>query len=86
MVDDDEDARLLLKDVMIERGATVAEASSAGTAFITAHARDPDGERAFAAGFQRFASKPVDLGHLVSMVANLRGISFGEQRPASTEP
>jgi signal transduction histidine kinase/DNA-binding response OmpR family regulator len=122
VVDDEEDARLLLRDVFSERGATVAEASSANAGFLelekfrpdvivsdiampggdgygliravrklgheqggrtpaialTAHARDQDGERAFAAGFQRYASKPVDLERLVSMVANLGGISFGE--------
>jgi signal transduction histidine kinase len=125
VVDDEEDARLLLKDVLSERGASVAEASSAHAGFselerfrpdvivsdiampggdgygliravrklaaerggrtpaiaLTAHARESDGERAFAAGFQRYASKPVDLDRLVSMVANLGGISFGE--PAS---
>jgi signal transduction histidine kinase/DNA-binding response OmpR family regulator/putative methionine-R-sulfoxide reductase with GAF domain len=122
VVDDEEDARLLLKDVLSERGASVAEAASAHAGFselerfrpdvivsdiampggdgygliravrkltaerggrtpaiaLTAHARESDGERAFAAGFQRYASKPVDLDRLVSMVANLGGISFGE--------
>ena len=126
VVDDEEDARLLLKDVLSERGASVAEAASAHAGFselerfrpdvivsdiampggdgygliravrklaaerggrtpaiaLTAHARESDGERAFAAGFQRYASKPVDLDRLVSMVANLGGISFGE--PAAT--
>jgi signal transduction histidine kinase/DNA-binding response OmpR family regulator len=122
VVDDEEDARLLLRDVLTERGASVAEASSAHAGFtelerfrpdvivsdiampggdgygliravrkltadrggrtpaiaLTAHARESDGERAFAAGFQRYASKPVDLDRLVSMVANLGGISFGD--------
>jgi CheY-like chemotaxis protein len=120
VVDDEEEARLLLRDVLTERGASVAEASSAHAGFaelerfrpdvivsdiampggdgygliravrkltaerggrtpaiaLTAHAREVDGERAFAAGFQRYASKPVDLDRLVSMVANLGGISF----------
>ncbi len=127
VVDDEEDARLLLRDVLAERGATVAEASSANDAFselekfrpdvlvsdiampggdgygliravrklagdrggrtpaiaLTAHAREQDGERAFAAGFQRYAAKPVDLDRFVSMVANLGGISFGENRRMS---
>ena len=122
VVDDEDDARLLLRDVFSERGATVAEASSAKAGFLelerfrpdvivsdiampggdgygliravrklsqehggrtpaialTAHARDQDGERAFAAGFQRYVSKPVDLLRLVSVVANLGGISFDE--------
>jgi signal transduction histidine kinase/DNA-binding response OmpR family regulator len=127
VVDDEEDARLLLKDVLSERGASVAEAASAHAGFselerfrpdvivsdiampggdgygliravrklaaerggrtpaiaLTAHARESDGERAFAAGFQRYASKPVDLDRLVSMVANLGGISFGEPVPST---
>ena len=127
VVDDEEDARLLLKDVLSERGASVAEASSAHAGFselerfrpdvivsdiampggdgygliravrkltaerggrtpaiaLTAHARESDGERAFAAGFQRSASKPVDLDRLISMVANLGGISFGEEASTS---
>ena len=122
VVDDEEDARELLRDVFSERGATVVEAGSANAGFeelekfrpdvivsdiampggdgygliravrkltsdrggrtpaiaLTAHAREQDGERAFAAGFQRYASKPVDLERLVSMVANLGGISFGD--------
>ena len=122
VVDDEDDSRLLLKDVLTERGASVAEAASAHEGFtelerfrpdvivsdiampggdgygliravrklaaerggrtpaiaLTAHARESDGERAFAAGFQRYASKPVDLDRLVSMVANLGGISFGD--------
>jgi CheY-like chemotaxis protein len=127
VVDDEDDSRLLLKDVLTERGASVAEASSAHEGFselerfrpdvivsdiampggdgygliravrklaaerggrtpaiaLTAHARESDGERAFAAGFQRYASKPVDLDRLVSMVANLGGISFGEAAAAA---
>lgn len=43
---------------------------------VTAHARAVDGARAFAAGFQAHLAKPVDLGHLVSFVANLGGLSF----------
>lgn len=122
VVDDEADSRLLLHEVFSARGATVAEATSAESAFekvekfrpdvivsdiampggdgytliravrkltvdrggrtpaiaLTAHAREEDGERAFAAGFQRYASKPVDLERLISMVANLGGISFGD--------
>jgi CheY-like chemotaxis protein len=52
---------------------------------LTAHVREADGERAFAAGFQQYASKPVDLDRLVSMVANLGGISFGEVDAAACE-
>ncbi len=127
VVDDEEDARLLLRDILSERGAEVAEAGSAHDGFaqlerfrpdvivsdiampdgdgygliravrklaadrggrtpaiaLTAHARDQDGERAFAAGFQRYASKPVDLERLISMVANLGGISFADEATSS---
>lgn len=127
VVDDEDDSRSLLKDVLTERGAKVAEASSANAGFhelerfrpdiivsdiampggdgygliravrkltverggrtpaiaLTAHARESDGERAFAAGFQRYASKPVDLERLISMVANLCGISFGSGEGAT---
>lgn len=120
VVDDDADARSLLKHVLVERGAAVEEADSASSAFdevgrfrpdvivsdiampggdgygliravrglppsrggrtpaiaVTAHARQADGERAYAAGFQAHLSKPVDLTRLVSMVANLGGLSF----------
>ena len=127
VVDDEPEARLLLRDVLTERGASVTEAESAHAGFaalerfrpdvivsdiampggdgygliravrklaadrggrtpaiaLTAHAREVDGERAFAAGFQRYASKPVDLDRLVSMIANLGGRSFGEGPDAS---
>ena len=50
---------------------------------LTADGRELDGERAFAAGFQRHAPKPVDVDRLVSMVANLGGISIGESVAAT---
>ena len=50
---------------------------------LTVDGQEVDGERAFAAGFQRHAPKPVDLDRLVSMVANLGGISFGESVAAT---
>jgi len=120
LVDDDADARSLLKHVLLERGAVVAEAESASAAFdevgrfgpdvivsdiampggdgygliravralpanrggrtpaiaVTAHARLADGERAYAAGYQAHLAKPVDLTRLVTMVANLGGLSL----------
>ncbi len=122
VVGDEPGSRLLLRGALTERGAHVAEASSAsaglaelerfrpdvlvsdvampggdGLGLIRAvrklgadrggrtpaialflDGREADGERAFAAGFQRYASKPVDFERLMSMVANLGGISFGE--------
>ncbi len=119
-VDDDDDARILLRDLLAERGAEVALAASAHEGFslferfrpdvivsdiampggdgyglirairglpaergartpaiaVTAHAREQDGERAFAAGFQSHMSKPVDIARLVNLVANLGGMSF----------
>lgn len=120
VVDDDDDARSLLSHILVERGADVAQADSASSAFaevgrfrpdvlvsdiampggdgygliravralpsdrggrtpaiaVTAHARVADGERAFAAGFQGHLAKPIDLTRLISMVANLGGLSF----------
>lgn len=46
---------------------------------LTAHARFEDSRRAFAAGFQRHLSKPVDVDHLVTTVANLGGLSLPER-------
>ena len=115
VVDDDDDARSLLAHILVERGAAVAEAGSASSAFgeverfrpdvivsdiampggdgygliravralppdrggktpaiaVTAHARQSDGERAFAAGFQGHMPKPVDLSRLIALVADL---------------
>jgi len=36
---------------------------------ITAYAKEEDRERALAAGFQRYLSKPVELGEFISAVA-----------------
>jgi signal transduction histidine kinase len=47
---------------------------------LTAYARPEDGERAFAAGFQAYVTKPVDPDRLTAVVANLAGISL---EPAS---
>lgn len=41
---------------------------------LTACAGAEDSQRAFSAGFQRHLTKPVDLGHLVTLIANLGGI------------
>jgi signal transduction histidine kinase/CheY-like chemotaxis protein len=38
---------------------------------VTAHARQSDGERAFAAGFNAHLAKPVDLTRLMTLVAGL---------------
>ena len=36
---------------------------------ITAYAKEEDRERALSAGFQRYLSKPVELGEFISAVA-----------------
>ena len=36
---------------------------------ITAYAKEEDKERALAAGFQRYLSKPVELGEFIAAVA-----------------
>jgi CheY-like chemotaxis protein len=40
---------------------------------LTAYAGAEDGQRAFSAGFQRHLAKPVDLGRLATLIANLGG-------------
>jgi signal transduction histidine kinase len=44
---------------------------------LTAYAREEDGERAFAAGFQAHVPKPVEPWKIISLVANLGGVSLG---------
>jgi signal transduction histidine kinase len=41
---------------------------------LTAYAGAEDSQRAFSAGFQRHLAKPVDLGRLVTLIANLGGV------------
>jgi CheY-like chemotaxis protein len=121
VVDDEEDAREIITQVLQDHGATVTTAATAsealralatarpdviisdigmpemdGYAFIrkvrtlptireartpavavTAYARKEDAQRAFAAGFQMHVSKPVDPTQLVTLVANLAGLSLG---------
>ena len=43
---------------------------------LTAYTREEDGERAFSAGFQAHATKPIDPDRLVALVANLGGMSL----------
>lgn len=120
VVDDEEDARGIISQVLSEKGAAVRAASSAaealesleagtvdvivsdigmpamdGYAFIrkvralpparggrtpalalTAYARREDAQRAFAAGFQMHVTKPVEPTQLVTVVANLAGLSL----------
>jgi CheY-like chemotaxis protein len=115
VVDDEEDARTLVCDVLGGRGATVVSAATVDEALarvrihgadvvvsdigmpdadgfalvkrlrslsaeqggrtpaiaLTAYARPEDREQAFAAGFQRHISKPVDLDALALAVAEL---------------
>jgi|GEM_PF-2392256 len=125
VVDDEDAGRSVLVDVLRDRGAVIAEASSAHSAFeelvrfrpdvivsditmpggdgygfiravralpaerggrtrAVAMATDPrghDGERAIAAGFETYLSKPIDLERLLSLVADLAN---GDGAPLST--
>jgi CheY-like chemotaxis protein len=118
VVDDDEDAHLLLQRVLEDRGATVAVAASSQQALdalercrpdvivsdigmpgmdgyglirsvrtlppergsctpaiaLTAYAGTEDTQRVFSAGFQWHLPKPVDLGRLVTLIANLASV------------
>jgi CheY-like chemotaxis protein len=46
---------------------------------ITAYAKQEDRERALAAGFQRYLSKPVELGEFISAVAEAARMEFSQQ-------
>jgi CheY-like chemotaxis protein len=43
---------------------------------ITAYAKQEDKERALAAGYQRYLSKPVELGEFISAVADLARMEY----------
>jgi CheY-like chemotaxis protein len=43
---------------------------------ITAYAKEEDKAHALAAGYQRYLSKPVELGEFVSAVAELAHMEF----------
>ena len=43
---------------------------------ITAYAKEEDKQRALAAGYQRYLSKPVELGEFISAVAELARMEF----------
>ncbi len=45
---------------------------------LTAYAGSEDARRAFAAGYQRHATKPVEPAHLATLVANLGGRTLSE--------
>jgi signal transduction histidine kinase/ActR/RegA family two-component response regulator len=46
---------------------------------LTAYAGSDDARRAFAAGYQRHATKPIEPAHLATLVANLGGRSLAEE-------
>ena len=117
VVDDEEDARVIVEQVLRDKGASVTAAASATQALelfaasppdvivcdigmpdmdgyallrkvralpparggrtpalaLTAYARKEDAQRAFAAGFQMHASKPIEPAQLATLVANLGG-------------
>jgi CheY-like chemotaxis protein len=51
---------------------------------ITAYAKEEDKERVLSAGYQRFLSKPVELGELIETVAELARNGFSYQNPDSS--
>ncbi|MBV9946497.1 MAG: response regulator, partial [Myxococcales bacterium] len=125
VVDDEEDARDIVAEILREKGATVTTAASATQALemiaqlqpdvmvsdvampemdgltllrklralpanrggrtpalaLSAYARREDAQRAFGAGFQMHAAKPVEPAQLVAMVANLAGLSLEAPSP-----
>ena len=66
--------RARYEDPVTTQRGTGAEAGGRTQALaLTAYARAPDAQRAFAAGYQRHVPKPVEPAELVSVVANLGG-------------
>jgi CheY-like chemotaxis protein len=66
-----EDGHMLMRRI---REASTLLAQTPALA-VTAHARAEDRDQAFAAGFQDYIAKPVDIPRLVRRVARLRGRS-----------
>jgi two-component system, chemotaxis family, CheB/CheR fusion protein len=75
VVDDDEDTRLLLNDILADRGAVVGQTPAIA---LAAYSRSEDAVRAIAVGYQLHAVKPVNVTVLLSSVAELAG-----RRPTS---
>jgi PAS domain S-box-containing protein len=51
---------------------------------ITAYAKEEDKERALSAGYQRYLSKPVELGEFISAVAETARLEFSEDEKLVT--
>ncbi len=56
------------------RGLSTSEGGRTPAIALTAYARREDAEKAFASGFQRHITKPIDPHRLVVAVANLAGL------------
>jgi signal transduction histidine kinase len=56
------------------RGMPASRGGKTPAVALTAYAREVDGERAFAAGFQAHVTKPIDPDELSAVVANLAGV------------
>ncbi len=53
---------------------------------ITAYAKEEDKERALSAGYQRYLSKPVELGELMSAVAEAARMELSDDAAAEARP
>ena len=58
------------------RGIPASQGGRTPALALRAYARKEDAQRAFIAGYQMHASKPVEPSLLVTMVANLAGLSL----------
>jgi CheY-like chemotaxis protein len=56
------------------RARSVEEGDRTPAVALTAYARVEDAQRAFAAGYQRHVTKPVEPAILATVVANLGGL------------
>ncbi|MDB5296906.1 MAG: two-component hybrid sensor and regulator [Phycisphaerales bacterium] len=78
VVDDEPDARRLIRRMLEECHATVLVAGSAAEAIaLTAFARSEDRTRALRAGFAVHVSKPVEPSELIAAVASAAGRTLG---------
>ena len=62
--------------ILIERVLALEIVAEIPALAITAYAKQEDKERALAAGYQRYLSKPVELGEFISAVAELARMEY----------
>jgi CheY-like chemotaxis protein len=77
----EEDGYMLIRRI---RRLPAAAGGATPAISLTAHARDEDRARAFAAGFQRHLPKPIDVQTLAAAIRELRAPDRAESAPATS--